>query len=124
MNAAGEVMPSSIIFKGHQLQEDWINMEVGVPGTTYTVIDSSIMQGPVFLTCKKSHQWLRYTNKIDGNPHVILLDGHASHVIREIIKFALANNLVIFQLSSHALRITQPLNGCAFGALTRKSTKS
>ena len=78
INAAGEVLPPLIIFKGQRLQEDWISKDAGVPGATYAVTDSSMMQGAVFLTfVRKVHKYLVDNNRIDGKPHVIVLDGHA-----------------------------------------------
>ena len=103
INAAGEAMPPLIIFKGQRLQEDWIRRDVGVPGATYAVTDSSMVQGPVFFTFfRKFHEYLVDNGKIDGKPHVIVLDGHASHLTLEVIKFAMDNNLAIFQLPSHS----------------------
>ena len=123
INAAGEAMPPLIIFKGQRLQEGWISRDVGVPGATYAVTNSSMMQGPVFFTFfRKFHEYLVDNGKIDGKPHVILLDGHASHLTLEVIRFAMDNNLVIFQLPSHSSHITQPLDVCAFGIFKREIT--
>lgn len=66
-----------------------------MPSATYAITDSSMMQGSMFLIFfKKIHQWLR-DDKIDGKPHAILLDGHASHMSLDVIPFPMANNLVI-----------------------------
>lgn len=43
-------------------------------GVSYVVTASSMMQGYVFLTVNKIHQWL-CDSKINGKPHVTLLDG-------------------------------------------------
>ena len=78
-----------------------------MPGATYAVTDSSMMQGPVFLNfSRKFHQWLVDNGKIDRKPHMIILDGHASHMTIDVIQFAMANNLVIFQLPSHSSHVT------------------
>ena len=123
INAAGEVMPPLIIFKGKRLQEDWLSKDTGVPGATYAVTDSSMMQGPVFFSFKKIYKYLVDNGRSDGKPHVILLDGHASHLTLEVIRFAMDNNLVLFQLPSHSSHITQPLDVCAFGIFKRRSTE-
>ena len=124
INAAGEVMPPLIIFRGQRLQEEWIRRDAGVPGATYTVTDSSMMQGPVFLAFfRRFRKHLVDNGKIDGKPHVIVLDGHASHLTLEVIKFAMDNNLVIFQLPSHSSHVKQPLDVCVFSIFKRESTK-
>ena len=113
-----------IIFKGQRLQEDWITRDTGVPGATYAVTDSSMMQGSVFFAFfRRFHKHLVDNGKVDGKPHIIVLDGHASHLTLEVIKFAMDNNLVIFQLPSHSSHLTQPLDVCAFGIFKRRSTE-
>lgn len=70
-----------------------------------------MIQGPSFLIFfKKIHQWLRDNSKVDGKGHVILFNGHASHMNLYVIKFAITNNLVIFQFPSHSSRVMQPLD--------------
>lgn len=124
INAAGEVMPPLIIFKGQRFQEEWIANGAGVPGAMYAVTDSSMMQGPVFLNfIKRFHQYLVANGKIDGKPHVIILDGHTSHISVEVIRFAMDNNLDILQLPSHSSHVTQPLDVCAFGIFKRQITE-
>lgn len=102
-------MPPLIIFKGQALQ-DWISESVGVPEATFAVTDCSMVHGPMFVTfSKKLYQWLR-DDKIDGQPHVILLDDSASHMSLDVIEFTTASNLVIFHLPLHSSHGTQLLD--------------
>ena len=55
----------------------------------------------------------------DANPHVLLLDGHATHVNFDVIQLARKRNIELFQLPSHSSHITQPLDVAAFGCFKR-----
>lgn len=115
INVAGWAIPPLTIFKGKRVREDWITHDEAEPGATYAVTDSSMMQGPGFVNFpRKFHRWLLDNVKADGLPHVIVLDGHASHVTIDVIQFAMANNRVISQLPPHSSHVTQRLHVSAF----------
>lgn len=122
ISAAGRVMPPLFIFKGQKLQSKWVE-KPGPEGSLYQVTDTSYMQGPVFLEYLRAfHKFIIASGLDDGKPHVLILDGHASHVTLDGLKFAVDNNIDLFQLPSHSSHVTQPLDVCAFGIFKRNMT--
>lgn len=96
----------------------------GRANARYAAMESSFMQGPVFVEYLKDfHKQLGERGLLDGKPHVLVLDGHASHVSFDVIKLARTLNIVLFQLPSHTSHITQPLDVAAFGSFKQEMTK-
>lgn len=74
------------------------------------------MQGAVFVNyIKNFYDQLGRRNLLDGKPHVLVLDGHASHVSLEVTQLARSLNVYLVQLPSHMSHITQPLDVAGFG---------
>ena len=46
---------------------------------------------------------------------MLIFDGHASHVSRALINWAMSNNLILFVLPAHTSHILQPLDVSIFG---------
>ncbi|CAB1119596.1 unnamed protein product [Ectocarpus sp. CCAP 1310/34] len=81
IGANGATWAPTIIFKGQRLQPDWFTERNGSKDARYTCTDSSFMQGDVFIKYFKDfHQQLDDRGLLDGKPHILVLDGHASHV--------------------------------------------
>ena len=65
-------------------------------------------------------EWLvHFKNNIPGgmsreNKHLLVLDGHASHVTQEAIQFGIENGLNIMTLPSHCSHEMQPLDVAIF----------
>ncbi|CAN0128929.1 unnamed protein product, partial [Ectocarpus sp. 4 AP-2014] len=113
----------TIIFKGERLQPDWFAERNGPPAARYTCTDSSFMQDNVFINYLKDfHKQLRDRGLDDGKPHVLSLDGHASHVSVEVNQAGhrSQHRHVPASRTSH---ITQPLDVVAFGFLKEEMTK-
>ena len=124
ISADGTTWKPTIIFKGQRVQADWMSEENGPPNARYTATDSSFMQGTVFLNYLKDfHKQLGERGLLDGKPHVLVLDGHASHVCYGVIKLAIELDIVLFQVPSHTSHITQPLGVAAFGSFKKEVTK-
>lgn len=99
-------------YRSKRVQAAWLgNSRDGVTGETYATTDSSCMQGAVFANFIKE-----FDNHIDagdlkrGKPHILLLDGRASHMSLEVIQLARSLNIELFQLPSHSSHIIQPLD--------------
>ncbi|CAN0545844.1 unnamed protein product, partial [Ectocarpus sp. 12 AP-2014] len=121
INAAGAVLDPTVIFKGVRFNQDWIADRNGPPGATYTCTESSFMCGDVFIKyIKNFHEQLRRRNLLDGKPHVLVLDGHASHVSFEVIQLAKSLNIHLVQLPSHMSHVTQPLDVAGFGCFKKE----
>ncbi|CAB1111596.1 unnamed protein product [Ectocarpus sp. CCAP 1310/34] len=124
ISANGATWAPTIIFKGQRLQPDWFAERNGPKDARYTCTDSSFMQGDVFIMYLKDfHKQLDDRGVLDGKPHILVLDGHASHVSYEFIKLAMDLNIILFKLPSHTSHITQPLDVVAFGTFKKEVTK-
>ncbi|CAN0288422.1 unnamed protein product, partial [Pylaiella littoralis] len=124
ISADGHTWAPTIIFKGQRLQADWFVERNGPEGAKYTCTDSSFMQGDVFIAYLKFfHKQLGDRGLLDGKPHILLLDGHASHVSVEVIRLAMNLKIILFQLPSHTSHITQPLDVVAFGRFKKSVTR-
>jgi 4-hydroxybenzoate polyprenyltransferase len=120
----GTTWKPTIIFKGQRVQADWMSEENGPPDARYTATDSSFMQGTVFLNYLKAfHKQLGERDLLGRKPHVLLLNGHASHACYGVIRLAIELDIVLFQLPSHTSHITQPLDIAAFGSFKKEVTK-
>ncbi|CAN0295836.1 unnamed protein product, partial [Ectocarpus fasciculatus] len=124
ISAAGATLAPWIIYKGQRLQADWVKGRNGPPNARLAVTDSSFMQGTVFVNyIRDFHRQLLDRGLINGTPHVLVLDGHASHVTYEVIKLARDLNIVLYQIPSHSSHVVQPLDVGSFGSFKREITK-
>ena len=113
INAAGTYIPNLYIFKRKtKPQIDYIqNCEVGA---VMTYQENGYMTAEIFL------EWLmHFKNNIPRgiskeNKHLLILDGHASHVTNEAIQFGTENGLDILTLPSHCSHKMQPLDVAIF----------
>ena len=113
INAAGSHIPNLYIFKRKtRPQIDYIrNCEAGA---AMTYQENGYMTSEIFL------EWLdHFKNNVPGgmskeNKHLLILDGHASHVTNEAINFGRENGLDILTLPSHCSHELQPLDVAVF----------
>jgi hypothetical protein len=107
-NANGFFMPPFIVYKSAgRLYDNW--MKGGPENAVYSTSPSGWMEKDQF------SQWLEYvfvpeTKKIVGNNHILLLDGHGSHVTLKSIEICIQNNVVLVCLPAHSSHILQPLD--------------
>ncbi|CAN0576914.1 unnamed protein product, partial [Ectocarpus sp. 12 AP-2014] len=124
ISAAGATLAPWIIYKGQRLQADWVKGRNGPPNARLAVTDSSFMQGIVFVNyIRDFHRQLLDRGLINGTPHVLVLDGHASHVTYEVVKLARDLNIVLYHIPSHSSHVVQPLDVGSFGSFKREITK-
>ena len=113
VNAARSHIPNLYIFKRKtRPQIDYIkDCEAGA---TMTYQENGYMTTEIFL------EWLHhFKSKVPGgmskeNQHLLILDGHSSHVTNEAIKFGIQNGLNILTLPSHCSHELQPLDVAVF----------
>ena len=113
VNAAGSHIPNLYIFKRKtRPQIDYIrNCEAGA---AMTFQENGYMTSEIFL------EWLsHFKNNVPGgmskeNKHLLILDGHASHITNEAIRFGIENGLDILTLPSHCSHELQPLDVAIF----------
>jgi hypothetical protein len=57
--------------------------------------------------------------KAAGEYHLLICDGHDSHITGEYIGHCIDNNIILMILPPHSLHITQPINVEAFGPMKK-----
>jgi hypothetical protein len=116
VNASGEHIPNLYIFKGKQRKDEYISLSEA--GAVYAMQDKAWMTGYIFF--KWLDHFLRHLNLDRGisqsNRHLLILDGHGSHVILDVIKKARKHGLDLFTLPSHTSHALQPLDVSIFKA--------
>ena len=110
INADGGSIPNFYILKGTFFLEDYIaRCEDGAvmgmqPNAWMTkwLFESWISH---FITCLRNEPGVDLTNR-----HLLILDGHNSHVTLEVVRTAMESGVDIISLPSHTSHALQPLN--------------
>ena len=58
-----------------------------------------------------------------GEYRFLIVDGHASHILNEFIKFIKANKIICICLPPHSTHLLQPLDVSVFGPLKQNCKK-
>jgi hypothetical protein len=115
VSASEVTLPLCLIFKGENLNSGWIPDET--PGDWK------------FITSKKSwtndwigFEWLKthfqpFVSKSANSQHLLIIDGHSSHVTARFIAYCITSKIDLFLLPPHSLHKTQPLDLSIFGLL-------
>lgn len=61
----------------------------------------------------------KVTVSSEGRPVLLIYDGHGSHVVAEIRKLAIDNNIHLYKLPPHTTHKLQPLDVGIFGPIQR-----
>jgi hypothetical protein len=119
VNTTGWVLPSCIIFKGkvhiegwyqdHTLPSDW-RIEVSQNGWTMDEIGLRWLQ-KVFIPAT--------TRRTVGRYHLLILDGHGSHLTPGFDKACKDNNIIAIYMPAHSSHLLQPLDVGCFSPLKR-----
>lgn len=118
VNAAGERMDPLIIHRGRRVPETWIRR------APKNVIVKASIKG--YVTDAVFHEWgkhfiehLRRTGEL-GKPHVLILDGHGSHVYNmPFINNMIHHKVVVLTLTPHTTHATQPIDQCPLAVFKR-----
>ncbi|XP_065215246.1 uncharacterized protein LOC135841942 [Planococcus citri] len=105
-NASGTIIiPPLVIFKGDSVDEDIVLGEFP-PDTVFTCTEKGYISKPVFL------DWFRIfcENIPRKRPVLLLLDGHSTHLSREVEDLALKEQVEIFCLTPHTSHLYQPMD--------------
>ena len=111
INSAGGTMPSYYVFKGKRPNQDFISLCengacLGMQENGYMDAKNFSRWMDFFLTYHESRGDLSLTNRM-----LLVLDGHKSHVILEVLLKAKSHGLDMISLPSHSL---QPLDISCF----------
>ncbi|MCO5581457.1 hypothetical protein L7F22_035342 [Adiantum nelumboides] len=115
VNAEGRSIPSYYIFKGSKITSNYIeNCEEGA---------AMAMQKKAWMTSELFQAWLEhFDNAITQmigktSRHLLILDGHESHVSQEVVAKAYEAGIDIITLPTHTSHKLQPLDVSAFKSL-------
>jgi hypothetical protein len=107
--ADGSSLPPLIIFKGEKLSHQWIPADIPKDWR----FDCNIKG---WTSNKHGLQWLREVfepwtqEKANGNPRLLICDGHDSHITASWIAHCMRNNIIFMVLPPHSSHLTQPLD--------------
>ena len=119
VNASGESIPAFYIFKGKRMRENYIaKCEDGA---------SMAMQPEAWMTTQLFSHWISHFIRAlesrggvsPSNRHLLVVDGHNSHVTLEVVQKAMDVGLDIITLPSHTSHRLQPLDVSIFGPFKR-----
>jgi DDE superfamily endonuclease len=55
--------------------------------------------------------------KLNGQKHLLLCDGHDSHISTQFVSFRINHNIILFLLPPHSSHLLQPLDVSVFGPM-------
>jgi len=114
VNALGSAVPPMVIHKGMKVGKLWSN------GARHNVIvqasESAYINKELFLQFGQSFvKHLRDTGLLDGNPHLLLLDSHYSHLFNiAFLELMKENNVSVLPIPAHTSHWLQPLDRGVF----------
>lgn len=112
-NAVGEIGALMVIFKGKRIRPEWV---VGSPpGTLIRASPDGWINKDLFLEFCKA-----FVKKLvnDGKKHVLLMDGHGSHVYNlEVFRLMQEHDVEVFCFPAHTSHWLQPADRSLFKSL-------
>ena len=110
INAAGCVIPPFIVCGGKTHRESYYNKDDS-RDTTFAVSESGYMDDDLGLLYISQH-FEPHTRNAD-RAHILIVDGHSSHICWRVIQFAVEHSIYLIQLPSKSTHVLQPLDvGC------------
>lgn len=115
INASGDFLPNFYIFKGKRRTRNFLK-KTGEAGAVFA------MQPKAWMTHYLFRAWMtHFLERVDvlygispTNRHLLILDGHGSHVTLDVIKLAKSKGLDLLTLPSHTSHAMQPLDVSCF----------
>ena len=110
-NAMGVFGPLLVVFKGKRIKSEWLT---NVPENVMIKCsdDGWINKGLFLEFGKRFVSWLPTEDK---RPHVLLMDGHGSHVFNlDFLSLMKANNIEVFCFPAHTTHWLQPADKAVF----------
>ena len=113
-NAVGTYAPLLFIFKGKRLKAEWC---IGAPiDSLVKVSDNGWITSELFVEFGK--QFVSSLPKDDARPHLLLLDGHCTHVYNlDFLQTMKENNVHPFCFPPHTTHCLQPADVSLFKSL-------
>lgn len=109
-NAAGDLAPTLIIFKGKRVMA---KHTTGWPEAMYTSTENGYMENEIWESwCSK---FVEFTNPTADNPVVLIADQHDSRHYMPAVEYLTAHHVRFLVLPPHTTHILQPLDVGFFG---------
>ena len=112
----GTSIPPMIIFKGENISKSWLPNEL--PEGWHISCNNKGWTNNVH-----GVQWLKKCfepatrEKADGEPRLLICDGHDSHISADFIQHCIANDIVLLLLPPHSSHLLQSLDVDVFSLL-------
>lgn len=114
VSAAGSRTRALVIFKGQSLQTTWFKPDQ-IPDMLYTTSENGWTSNDIGL--RWLHEIFLPETERNGNPRILLLDGHGSHGTREFMWDCYKNNVHLVYLIPHSSHVLQPLDLSCFSPI-------
>jgi hypothetical protein len=120
VNASGVTLPPALIFKGGNLNSEWIPVDIP-PDWTFTISNKGWTNDTL------GFEWLKtlfepFTRQFPNSRYLLLIDGYSSHITSQYIAFCITHKIDLFCLPPHSSHLTQPLDLSVFGPLITAPT--
>jgi hypothetical protein len=112
--ADGSTVPPLYVYKGKKCQTAWFDPVQ--PDAAVTTTDSGWVDNEIgILALEHFDKQTRYKLVHDNQKRILIVDGHASHVSAEAVRYALANRIQIVTEPAGLSHLVQPLDVAVFG---------
>ncbi|XP_061196384.1 uncharacterized protein LOC133204647 [Saccostrea echinata] len=115
-SAAGTAIPPYFVFAGARMLPEFLTGKS--PGADGTVSETGWSNSTIFRKYLEEH-FLKYAQGRGGEPILLLLDGHKSHVSVGLVDWARQHNIILFILPAHTSHFLQPLDVGCYGPFHR-----
>ena len=106
------MIPPLVVYKHKNLVKALLQGEI--EGTMLRLSPSGWMDGEIFADCLERH-FLLYAPA--SRPLLLLLDGHSSHCMADVVHMAASKGVILFCLQPNTTHATQPLLSCSQATL-------
>jgi IS5 family transposase len=114
------MLPPMVIYQGQGLYRQWYDEDVEMdPRTAFAHSDKG------FTTDELALEWLRdyfdpwTKSRANGEPRLLILDGHRSHYSLAFVRYARHNNIILLSYPGHSTHLLQPLDIVLFAPLQK-----
>ncbi|CAK39711.1 transposase Tan1-Aspergillus niger [Aspergillus niger] len=115
----GEVLPSTLIFKGKTHLKAWYEGQSIPPTWRFEVSDNGWTTDKIGLRWLQKHFIPLIRGKSVGKYSLLVLDGHGSHLTPEFDQSCAENEVIPICMPAHSSHLLQPLDVGCFSVLKR-----
>ena len=122
IGTSGQQLPLFVILKGKKWKDDWYINDMQ-PGDRISLSENGWTDNKLCIEWLKDCFEPATRAELQGEYRLLIVDGHASHVSNEFIKFVKANKIICLCLPPHSTHLLQPLDVSVFGPLKQNYKK-